>query len=203
MNAVEQRLADEPSLRREAMHHIRMLGDGTGVLLCELSGDRDIAAAVFEGHPDVIAHSVSAVGDRLFAHVHQEFPGEVGRLLEIPQRHELVVDTPIEYGEAGSFEVTVVGEQAVIQEAFSDVPDGVALEVEAVGDYRPGSERLFAKLTDRQQEAVRAALELGYFDEPRRATHEDVAAVLGCRPETAGEHLRKAQATLVSAVVPP
>lgn len=202
MNAVEQRLADEPAVTREVMHHIRILEDDTGVLFCELAGDRAKAEAVFETHPDVIAHSVSQVEDRLYAYVHQEFPGDVGELLGIPQRYELIVDTPIEYGDGGSFVVTVIGEQETIQKAFTDIPAGVEFEIEAVGEYRPGTERLFAELTKRQQETVRVAQQLGYFTDPRRATYDDIADVLGCRPETAGEHLRKAQETLFADIVP-
>lgn len=202
MNAVEQQLADEPSVTREALHHIRILSDGTGVLLCELTADRAAVESIFETHPDVIAYSVSEVEDALLAHVHQKFPGDVGTLLMIPQKYELIVDTPIEYRDDGSFEVTVIGEQDTIREAFKTVPDGVDFEIEAVGEYRPGAERIFAKLTDRQQEAVEVAHRLGYFENPRGATYKDIADVLGCRPETVGEHLRKAQKTLFSEVVP-
>jgi len=202
INAVEQRLADEPDVTREAMHHIRMLADGTGVLLCELAGDRNRAEAVFEQHPDVITYSVSEVDGRIYAPAHQAFPGDVGRLLEIPQRHELIVDTPIEYGEDGSFVVTVLGDQETIRAALADVPENLGLEIEAIGEYRPGAERLFADLTERQREAVAVALERGYFSDPRRATYADLAEDLGCSPETVGEHLRKAQATLFSEVVP-
>lgn len=202
LNAVEARLADEPAVTREAMHHIRILEDDTGVLLVELAGDPDAAEAVFEAHADVIAHSVSRAGDRLFAHVHQEFPGEVGELLGIQQRYGLIVDPPMEYADGGSVLVTAVGERRTIREALAEIPEAVGVEIEAVGEYRPGAERLFEKLTERQREAVAAAQRLGYFDDPRRATYEDIAGVLDCRPETVGEHLRKAQATVFAEVVP-
>jgi predicted DNA binding protein len=202
INAVEQRLADEPAVTREAMHDIRTLADGTGVLLCELSGERERVEAVFEEHPDVITYSVSEVDGRLYAHVHQTFPGDVGRLLDIQHRHGLIVDTPTEYADDGSFVVTVLGEQGTIQEALADVPDNLGLEIEAIGEYRPEAERLFGELTERQRETLRVALERGYFSDPRGATYEEIAEDLGCRPETVGEHLRKAQATLFSKIVP-
>ena len=46
-----------------------------------------------------------------------------------------------------------------------------------------------------------AALELGYYRNPREATQEDVAAVLGCSPGTVGEHLRKAEERVFSQFV--
>lgn len=52
-------------------------------------------------------------------------------------------------------------------------------------------------LSERQREALRAALELGYYDTPREATHADVAAELDCAPNTASEHLQKGEAKLV------
>jgi predicted DNA binding protein len=48
-------------------------------------------------------------------------------------------------------------------------------------------------LTDRQVAALAAAIEIGYFDTPRRASAEDLAAKLGVSPSTAVEHLRKAE----------
>ena len=36
-----RRLAEEPSLKREAVHHFERLDDGTVLLLAEGSGDRD------------------------------------------------------------------------------------------------------------------------------------------------------------------
>jgi hypothetical protein len=48
-------------------------------------------------------------------------------------------------------------------------------------------------LTDKQAAALAAAIEIGYFDTPRRASSEDLAAKLGVSPSTAVEHLRKAE----------
>ncbi len=53
----------------------------------------------------------------------------------------------------------------------------------------------------RQRAAVRAAVDLGYYDQPRRATHGDVAERLGCAASTASEYLRKAEAKLVRAAM--
>lgn len=54
-----------------------------------------------------------------------------------------------------------------------------------------------ARLSDRQREAVLVALELGYYESPKAATHADVTAELGCAPGAASERLQKAEATLV------
>jgi hypothetical protein len=56
-------------------------------------------------------------------------------------------------------------------------------------------------LTDRQDEALRIAYERGYFEIPRRATLDDVAAELGITPSSASERLRRAQTQLVEETV--
>jgi predicted DNA binding protein len=54
-------------------------------------------------------------------------------------------------------------------------------------------------LSDRQREALEVAVELGYYDTPREATHTDIAAELDCAPNTASDHLQKGEAKLVRA----
>jgi predicted DNA binding protein len=56
-------------------------------------------------------------------------------------------------------------------------------------------------LTPRQREALRVAIDLGYYDRSSQATHTDVAAALGCAPSTASEHLKKGEAALVRAAL--
>ncbi|MFD1586483.1 helix-turn-helix domain-containing protein [Halorientalis brevis] len=56
-------------------------------------------------------------------------------------------------------------------------------------------------LTDRQHEALRIAYELGYFDIPRRASLEAVAAELGITASSVSERLRRAQTQLIQETV--
>ena len=56
-----------------------------------------------------------------------------------------------------------------------------------------------AHLTDRQREVAETAVELGYYDIPRSASQEDIAAELDCAPSTIAEHLRKAEARILRA----
>ncbi len=48
-------------------------------------------------------------------------------------------------------------------------------------------------LTERQMATLRTAVEMGYFDTPRRASIKDVARRLNVSASTAVEHLRKAE----------
>lgn len=56
-----------------------------------------------------------------------------------------------------------------------------------------------ARLTDVQREALVTARDLGYFEVPRRASLDDVAAECGVSPQAVSERLRRATGTLVDA----
>jgi len=56
-------------------------------------------------------------------------------------------------------------------------------------------------LTDHQQEALRTAYELGYFDIPRRATLKEIAAELDISASSVSERLRRAQTQLIEETV--
>jgi predicted DNA binding protein len=58
-------------------------------------------------------------------------------------------------------------------------------------------------LTDKQAAALAAAIDIGYFDTPRRASAEDLAAKLGVSPSTAVEHLRKAEKKVLESYLHP
>ncbi len=50
-----------------------------------------------------------------------------------------------------------------------------------------------AGLTERQMSALKAAVEMGYFETPRRSSIREVAKRLNVSPSTAVEHIRKAE----------
>ncbi|MEF8825649.1 MAG: helix-turn-helix domain-containing protein [Halapricum sp.] len=108
----------------------------------------------------------------------------------------LVVVKPLVYRD-GSVRARLVAESAVLRTAFESAPEVVDLDIRAIGAYDGGRIDPAASLTDRQRGALEAALDLGYFEQPRSATQADVADRLDCSSSTASEHLRKAQATIV------
>lgn len=111
-----------------------------------------------------------------------------------------VIRKPIIYRD-GNMYARVVGDPEPLQRAFEDVPSEIDVQIDEIGRFRGSMDDSRMTLTDRQREAVRAALELGYYDQPRGATHENVAAKLGCAPPTASDHLQKAEAKLIRTVM--
>ncbi|GAA5061451.1 hypothetical protein GCM10025751_47750 [Haladaptatus pallidirubidus] len=197
-----QAFVDDSAVKRRALDHIRMLDDGTGVLLVQFDGERERAEALLDAHSDVLAYDLSEVDNSLYAYVHQKWSETATTFHSIVQTHGLVVDTPITYTEDDDLRVTLLGEQQTIQTVLTEIPETFDFTVEAIGEYNPSTTYLFEQLTERQQEAVTVALKLGYFRDPRTATYKDIGKELGCRPETVGEHLRKAQATIFAELVP-
>jgi hypothetical protein len=110
-------------------------------------------------------------------------------------RMGLIVATPVVYRE-GSVRFRIVGESDVSQSMVDAVPPGFDVEIHGIGTSPDASTAPRTALSERQRAAVTAA-KLGYYDTPREATHSDVADRLGCAPNTATEHLQKAEAKLV------
>lgn len=202
LHPTDKRLADDPEVTRTALHNINLLDDESAVTLYQLDGDPAHIDAILADSPEVLAYNVSPTGDSVHAYIHFETNDTVGELLGVPQKHEIILDTPIEYTRRGGLRMTVVGEEETIREAIATAPEGIRLKLEETGDYEPSVERLFAQLTTRQQETLQAAVDAGYYEVPRRATHADVAETLDRTGGTVGEHLRKIEAAVLTAIVP-
>ncbi|MFB6140102.1 MAG: helix-turn-helix domain-containing protein [Halosimplex sp.] len=73
-----------------------------------------------------------------------------------------------------------VGDPTPLQEAFERQGEDVSVRVDEVASRPTDAERSAREtLSDRQRAALAAATDLGYYETPREATHEDVAAELG------------------------
>jgi predicted DNA binding protein len=193
-----EELATEPAVSQETVHHLNLLNDGTAVSLSRARGERDRLAGIFEASDDVLSFELSEMGGEIQTYVHFR-PSEPARaMLELTREHELVVDTPIEFEGDGRLRVAVIGEDDVVQRAITEIPDEVDIELERLSDYEPELRELSSLLTERQQEILDTAVEVGYYQVPREATHEDIADELDIATTTVGEHLRKIEARLLS-----
>lgn len=95
-------------------------------------------------------------------------------------------------------QLSLVGAQETIAAAVEAYEDaGVSPELERFGDYEGGPGPL-AGLTDRQREVLQTAFEAGYYEVPRAASTEDVAATLELDTSTVTEHLQRAERNLLA-----
>lgn len=198
---VDEAIAAERGVRREALLTLEWHSDGSYALLYRLSGgDADAVRAVLAGRDDV--HRYDVVGDdqHRYAYVHVTEREVLSELLAIAERHALLVDPPFRFTDHG-VRVTVAGADAALRAAFEDAVGRVPIDVERIGGYDPDEPALRGRLTDRQYEALAVAREMGYYETPRTASFEDVADELDCAPSTANELLRRAEARLVDGVL--
>jgi predicted DNA binding protein len=122
------------------------------------------------------------------------------RFLELPRTHEVFFDFPIGSTADGRLRVVMIGETSeVLRTALADLPPALDVTVERIGPYPDGGE-LVSLLTDRQREVLDVALDLGYYDVPRGATHRDVAERLGLSVGTVSEHLQKIESRVFETV---
>jgi predicted DNA binding protein len=139
----------------------------------------------------------------LYAYVLENRSPFDGRLAATFARLHLVVVPPVDFVADRSIRLTVIGRADAVQSAVESVPPGVEHEVRRVGgfDATAVDPSLSAGLTARQREAVAAAVDVGYYGATRERGVDAVAAALGCSTGTAAEHLRKAEARVMRAVV--
>jgi len=198
---VGRELREEPTITREAIHHVELLDDETVLLFAEGSGDAAQYESIMQDAPLVEEYLVSGE-DRWMAVSQFEPTAVTRRVLELERESDVVIDTPITITADGSLRITYVGSDS----AFRDFVRGVetelplAFEVLETGSYDPDSNSLMRVLTTRQQEVLEAAVAAGYYDAPRRATHDDVAERVGIAPSTVGEHLRKIERRVFAAL---
>lgn len=190
-------LIETPAVVPVAIHQTRLLDDGTEVTLVEVRGDLDRLDDVLSGHPPLLAHDIA--GDREgVVYCHSQPHERARHLLRVKDESEVVPRMPLRFTGDGGLRVTLLGDDDRLQAAVDDLPGDLDFEVESVGDYRPDAGRLFATLTDRQQEVLRTAVRLGYYDDPRGASQRDVAESLGVAPGTVSQTLRRIEANVFS-----
>lgn len=197
-----QAFADADGITPIAIHSIQLLDDETALVLYELSGDISRVRDILTESTDTIDSLVTDGVESAFAHILFEPTDTVSRFLRIPRERRLTIDTPLAFTGNGGIRITAVGPGQVLREVFSNSAEALHLTIEEVGDYHPPSDRPFARLSDRQQEVLQVAVEMGYYEEPRRVTQADLAEVLDCTAATVGSHLRRIEHTLIPAMAP-
>jgi hypothetical protein len=199
---IEKRLGEEPTIQQEAIHHVELLADGTMMMLAEGSGDRERYEEIMQESAHVNTFLVSGQ-QRWIATSQFEARGPARRFLEVWHESNLVVEWPIQFTGAGSIEITFLGTGSDFREFYHDTGQSDAFDIEVIetGTYNPSVAPFVRALTTRQQEVLEAAVDVGYYSNPREATHEDVADVVGIAPTTVGDHLREIEMRVFETLV--
>ncbi len=203
LHPVDREIAAGTAVDREAIMHFEALGDGSLILLYRLTGDAEALLDRLDDHSSLLSYDLMELeGDaefHLYLHV---TPGAPAReLMELAETYALIIETPIEFVHRDTARMTVIGDHEMLRSAIDELPESLSVGVDQVGNYAPDRQDTLSALTDRQLEVFRTAVEAGYYEIPRRATHEEIATRLECAPSTVDEHLRKAESTVLRSLV--
>jgi predicted DNA binding protein len=193
-------MTNAPFVERATALQWNYTGDALGILHYVV-GDREAFVAAVEEVPVVIGYDVVPATDASFyAYIRDDTTEALSDLFEPITRGGVVVIPPIRYDEDGTVSFSLFGPDAELQAALEAVDGPVDVTVERVGGLEATTAAVETHLTRRQREVIEAAVELGYYEVPREADHEAVAAAIDCAPSTAAEHLRKAESKVVSSL---
>lgn len=185
------------------------IGDSFLTLLFVVRGDRERVERIVADADGIVEYELTPISDGRFLYYLVEEGTSAGRALFERFMRPGILSLPPATWTDGVTTVTVVADDATLQELLDDFPAFVDVEIDAIGRFDGDSDATRDRavgippsvLTPRQREAIRAGVAVGYYDVPRTGSHEDVADVLGCAPSTAAEHLQKAEAALARSVV--
>ncbi|WP_264556507.1 helix-turn-helix domain-containing protein [Halocatena marina] len=198
INQLDRRI-NELGLEYRAIHRMELLDDDTVAMFAEGRGDIEGLRQILSESSGVHEFSITGDDDGFFSYSHYVADDLTRMLMEDRRKSSYLIDMPVEYTDGG-LRVTYIGTEAAFTTALSEQPEGVRIKIERTGPYTPGSRHVVSQLTERQREVLRAAIDLGYYEEPRKTTHDEIAAAIGLSETTVGEHLRKIEATVFSSL---
>lgn len=197
-------LVEGDSVRRAYLRHWNYSDPDYVVSLFQVVGETEEARADYVAALDsvdtVVDYDVTPIDRRRFYVYLTETTSEHARRFRaLLADTDLLVVPPIEYGTDGEMTLEVAGDSENLQALVAGLPDELSVSVDRLGEYDTTAESSTAVLTDRQQEVVSVARELGYYEVPREASVRDIAARLDSTKSTVADHLRKAESRLVAA----
>jgi DNA-binding CsgD family transcriptional regulator len=188
-----------PFVERATAMQWNYTGDALGILHYVV-GDADALEAAMQEIPEVVGYDIERIdGQSCYVYVRDATTDPLQEMFGPISSGGLVVVPPIEYESDGTVAFSIFGPEDELQNAVTDISVPVKVTIEAVGGLARTRSAVEARLTERQREAVKTAVNLGYYEIPRTATQEDIAAELNCAPSTAAEHLRKAESQVLRA----
>ncbi|MDY6819719.1 MAG: helix-turn-helix domain-containing protein [Halobacteriales archaeon] len=167
--------------------------------LFEVDGELDQFKAATSDIAGIRSVDTTPVTDDRFTLLAVLQPDEVPLFEEVfsaVTQRGIVVAKPVVYRDR-QVRARIVGSAKTLQAAISELPEAIEFQIAAVGDFTRQRENPMSGLSDRQREVLLMAFEMGYYEHPREATHEDIAQQFDRTPHTISEHLQKAEAKII------
>lgn len=197
LHPLETAIEADPTVTIETTHQINRVGEQF-VELSEFSGDMATLERLLAAEASVNDFAVTP--ETGLAYLEYEQSSSMTQLFTILTAYSLILVPPVEYTdeyEERGVRLTVVGTESAITRISADLPSEIDLYPERVGEYVPERGRVEDLLTDRQRDVFETAVRLGYYEVPREATHEEIAAEVGRAPATVSEQLQRIEANLL------
>lgn len=197
LHPLETSLASCPAVTLEATYQINNFGERIAGLN-EFSGDPDRFETLLSDADSVLEYALS----RATGLVYLEYRASASmlRLFDIFSRYPLVLVPPIGYTQQNGnrgVRVTLVGTADALGALSMDIPEDIEVYPEHVGTYEPRERGVRNLLTDRQLVVFEAAVDLGYYESPREATHEQIADEVERSVATVAEQLQRIESNLL------
>ena len=172
--------------------------DGVEILTSYVYGSQAAYKTLLEEYDGVLEYEITPDSDGFFLYLRRELGERGASLLESISRETIVVVPPITLHSDRTIHMTLVGHPNDLGAIVEDVPSGMSVDVRQV---RNAVTTTPSRLSTRQEEALQAAWNLGYYDVPRTTGIEGVADEIDCAVSTASELLRRGEARLVEQAV--
>ena len=201
MHPIHRFIDESEAIHRDVLVHSQR-GSQQDTLLFYVEGEQEPYAAALTAAEQVNTFEISSVDDgRFYCFVTQQPDSMDEAMFDSLYRTGVIVAPPIEFLPNGVATLTIIGESDALQASISALPDPVETTVDRIGEFNWQQSLFDPSLTDRQQEAVRIAVDEGYYDVPRNGSVECVADELNCSTSTTAEHLRKAERNIMTEFV--
>lgn len=204
LHPMQRFIREEKAVRYEELRAWNFAGrdDDLEYELFYAEADRDPYEEAIEAVDSVRWYDLTPIDDDSFyVYICQETREEDVRWREAFAALDLVVVPPIVYDADAAFYMTIVGAGEDLRAMLEELPDEIDVTVRTIGEYDRSHAPLGGDLTERQLEAAAAAVDVGYFEVPREAGVDAVAAELDCASSTAATLLQKAQASVMRRLV--
>lgn len=194
-----QAVVETTELSLVALHELRLQADGTTVMLYEYNGPQEVAKEVAEENltGKGTTWRASSIDGKEMMFAHSEPSDLLEQMLQLLETFPVVVDWPVRFATDGTAIVTLIGRTEEIRNAMSVDTSEIDIRVDRIGKYTHDATEHALDLTDRELRAIRTAVDIGHYENPREATYDDLANELECSTGTIGHHLRNAEAKLM------
>ncbi|KTG09301.1 bacterio-opsin activator [Haloprofundus marisrubri] len=159
-------------------------------------GDESAVRRLLAAVESLVTASLVSGSDGTYAFLDQTVYELADEVMDVVSRSQVVFLPPVTFLDFGAARFDAVGESDQLATLYDALRDVVPTSIRRVHDFERQHSPM--GLTDRQRTALDVAVDVGYYAVPRTGSVADVAAELDCATSTAGELLRRAEATVVA-----